>query len=100
MITVLVQATGIQPSPSASGPATLKEVRFAGNRLQAPSQESLADELAVFANGRGGVAVLGVEDETRICHTARISRRSMLGLTIFAASAPLNEEPEHERAAP
>jgi ATP-dependent DNA helicase RecG len=40
----------------------LKEARFAGNRVQGPSQESLADELAAFANGRGGVLVLGVND--------------------------------------
>lgn len=43
----------------------LKEVRFAGDRVQAPNQASLADELAAFANGRGGVVVLGVRDETR-----------------------------------
>jgi predicted HTH transcriptional regulator len=43
----------------------LKELRFAGSRVQAPSQESLADELAAFANGRGGVIVLGVTDDTR-----------------------------------
>jgi predicted HTH transcriptional regulator len=43
----------------------LKELRLAGNRVHAPSQESLADELAAFANGRGGVLVLGVEDNTR-----------------------------------
>jgi ATP-dependent DNA helicase RecG len=44
----------------------LKEARFAGNRVQAPSQESLADELAAFANGRGGVLVLGVDDTREI----------------------------------
>ena len=43
----------------------LKEVRFAGTRVNAPRRESLADELAAFANARGGVCVLGVEDETR-----------------------------------
>lgn len=37
----------------------LKEVLFAGQR------DSLADELAAFANGRGGVCVLGVEDRAR-----------------------------------
>ena len=43
----------------------LKEVRFAGERVNAPHRDSLADELAAFANGRGGVCVLGVEDQTR-----------------------------------
>jgi len=40
----------------------LKEVRFAGQRVTAPHRDSLADELAAFANGRGGVCVLGVDD--------------------------------------
>ncbi len=43
----------------------LKEVRFAGDRIQSPSRDSFADELAAFANGRGGVCVLGVADQTR-----------------------------------
>lgn len=40
----------------------LKEVRFAGPRVSAPRRDALADELAAFANGRGGVCVLGVDD--------------------------------------
>ena len=42
-----------------------KEVRFAGERLTGPRRDSLADELAAFANSRGGVFVMGVEDKTR-----------------------------------
>lgn len=42
-----------------------KEVRFSGKRVSGPSRDSLADELASFANSRGGVFVLGVEDDTR-----------------------------------
>ena len=42
-----------------------KEVRFAGERVAGPHRDSLADELAAFANSRGGVFVLGVEDKTR-----------------------------------
>ena len=42
-----------------------KEVRFAGQRITEPRRDSLADELAAFANSRGGVFVLGVEDGTR-----------------------------------
>ena len=43
----------------------LKEVRFAGGKVIAPNRESLADELAAFANSRGGVCVFGVDDKTR-----------------------------------
>ena len=43
----------------------LKEVRFAGGRLSAPHPDSLADELAAFANSHGGVLVLGVDDKNR-----------------------------------
>lgn len=43
----------------------LKEVRIAGRRVNAPHRDSLADELAAFANARGGVCVLGVDDATR-----------------------------------
>ena len=41
-----------------------KEVRFAGERVASPSRDALADELAAFANNRGGVFILGVEDKT------------------------------------
>ena len=43
----------------------LKEVRFAGGRVRGPSRRDLADELAAFANGRGGVCVLGISDRSR-----------------------------------
>lgn len=43
----------------------LKEVRFSGDRVIAPHRDSLSDELAAFANARGGVCVLGVDDSTR-----------------------------------
>ena len=42
-----------------------KEVRFSGGRMTEPRRDSLADELAAFANSRGGVFVMGVEDRTR-----------------------------------
>ncbi len=41
-----------------------KEVRFSGKRVTAPRRDDLADTLASFANARGGVFVLGVEDGT------------------------------------
>lgn len=43
----------------------LKEVRFAGGKVRGPTQNDLADELAAFANTRGGVVLLGVDDATR-----------------------------------
>jgi ATP-dependent DNA helicase RecG len=43
----------------------LKEVRFAGRKVRGPTQDALADELAAFANGAGGVLLLGVEDTRR-----------------------------------
>lgn len=42
-----------------------KEVRIPGDRVNAPTKEDLADELAAFANWHDGVVVLGVEDRTR-----------------------------------
>jgi len=44
----------------------LKEVRFAGQRVNGPQRDSLADELAAFANGPGGVCVLGVDDSREV----------------------------------
>ena len=41
----------------------LEEVRFSGPQVSGPSRDSIADELAAFANGHGGVYVMGVEDE-------------------------------------
>ena len=44
----------------------LKEVRFAGQKVSAPHKDSLADELAAFANSRGGVCMLGVDDAREV----------------------------------
>lgn len=43
----------------------LKQVRFTGKRVSSPRRDALADELAAFANSRGGVCMLGVDDKTR-----------------------------------
>ncbi len=43
----------------------LKEVRFAGGEVQEPTQNDLADELAAFANTRGGVLLLGLDGAAR-----------------------------------
>jgi predicted HTH transcriptional regulator len=43
----------------------LKRVLLAGARVTAPGRSDFADELAAFANARGGTLVLGVDDKTR-----------------------------------
>ena len=43
----------------------LKRVLLAGARITDPGRSDFADELAAFANGRGGTLVLGVDDKTR-----------------------------------
>lgn len=47
------------------GGLELKEVHFKGRKVEGPKQANLADELAAFANSRGGLLVLGVNDKTR-----------------------------------
>ena len=39
--------------------------REAGARVTAPGRGGFADELAAFANGRGGTVVLGIDDKAR-----------------------------------
>ena len=41
-----------------------REVRFRRNKVSVPDPDELADGLAAFANSRGGVFVLRVEDQT------------------------------------
>ena len=41
----------------------LKSVRFRGDRVSAPRRDSLADEIAAFANASGGRLILGVTDD-------------------------------------
>ncbi len=43
----------------------LKRVEIAGQRVKGPQRADFADELAAMANGRGGTAVLGVDDRSR-----------------------------------
>jgi ATP-dependent DNA helicase RecG len=46
----------------------LKAVRFRGRKVEGPSRDELADELAAIANTGDGVCVLGVDDKTREVH--------------------------------
>jgi len=43
----------------------LKAVRFRGGRVEDPSRDDLADELAALANSHDAVVVLGVDDRTK-----------------------------------
>ena len=43
----------------------LKRVLLSGGRVTSPNRNEFADELAAFANGRGGTFILGVDDKTR-----------------------------------
>ena len=43
----------------------LKRVVLSGDRVTSPHRGEFADELAAFANSRGGTLVLGVDDATR-----------------------------------
>ena len=38
---------------------------FEGERIRGPRRDGLADEIAAFANGRGGTLVFGVDDQSR-----------------------------------
>ena len=42
-----------------------KSVVVVGKRVKEPSRRVFADELAAFANSKGGTVVLGVDDKTR-----------------------------------
>jgi len=44
----------------------LGEVRFSSGSVTIPGETLLADELAAFANSRGGVCVLGVDDSREV----------------------------------
>ena len=43
-----------------------KQVEFAGKRLRSPKRDALADEIAAFANARGGVLLCGVTDDGQV----------------------------------
>jgi predicted HTH transcriptional regulator len=43
-----------------------REVYFAGSKITGPLLDDLANELAAFANGSGGLLVLGVDDKRRV----------------------------------
>ncbi len=42
-----------------------KAIVFEGKKIKSPNRDSIAHEIAAFANGQGGSLLLGVEDKTR-----------------------------------
>lgn len=46
-------------------PLELKDVRFRGKKIDGPSRDDLADEMAAIANTYDGVLLLGVDDKTK-----------------------------------
>ena len=42
-----------------------KKVTFKGTKIEGPSQKDLADEIAAFANTKGGIILLGVNDKVQ-----------------------------------
>jgi len=56
----------------------LKKVTFRGNRVSGPHPDSLADEIAAFANSSGGVIVLGIDERTRKPHGMSIDELTVL----------------------
>ena len=43
----------------------VKTVRFRGDKVAGPRRDDLADEISAFANTRGGVILMGVDDKNR-----------------------------------
>ena len=46
-------------------PLELKAVRFRGKKIDGPSRDDLANEIAAIANTYDGVLLLGVDDKTK-----------------------------------
>ncbi len=73
----------------------LKEVRFAGDgeQVTAPHRDSVADELAAFSNARGGVLVLGVDDDTREVLGVPVERLDAVERFVFEICAQRIDPP-------
>ena len=72
-----------------------KEVRFRGSKVIGPGDNELADELAAFANARGGVVVLGIEEGTREIVGIPIERLDDVGQYVFEVCENIIEPPLH-----
>lgn len=73
----------------------LKDVRFRGASVSAPSRDDLADELAAIANTRDGVLVLGVDDGTREIVGIPVERLDVVERFVFEVCNDSIEPPVH-----
>ena len=64
-----------------------KQIEFRGNRPVGPNRDSLADELAAFANGNGGVLLCGVTDDGRVQGMTRVQLDAVEQLVITCADS-------------
>jgi ATP-dependent DNA helicase RecG len=56
-----------------------KRVEFNGDKITGPNTDSLCQEIAAFANARGGSLILGVDDKTREIHGIPIEHLDRVG---------------------
>ena len=59
-----------------------KQVEFSGNRPSKPTKSQWADEIAAFANAKGGVLLCGVTDDGKV---QDMSREQIVALDAFLA---------------
>ena len=64
-----------------------KQVEFVDSVLKAPRQQDLADELAAFANGRGGFLLCGVTDDGRVQGMSRAQMDSLDRVLVEACAS-------------
>lgn len=64
-----------------------KEVVFAAGAVKAPRQRDFADELAAFANGRGGFLLCGVTDDGRVQGMTRVQMDAVERVLVEACSS-------------
>lgn len=65
-----------------------KEIVFSGNKPKSPSRDDLADELAAFANTKGGIMLCGVADDSGL---QGMSRKQMDELERFLVEVCLDK---------
>ena len=63
-----------------------KEVVFAGNRPTGPSRDTWADEIAAFANARGGVLLCGITDDGNVQAMSRAQMNELEHLIVEVCS--------------
>ena len=58
------------------------QIEFRGNRPTSPRRRDLADEIAAFANGNGGMLLCGVSDDGRLEGMSREQMAALSGLLV------------------